>query len=199
MSGSAWVCPVGSAAAVPSPSLGPACQHGGGAVGRVYADADGDDVHGESPRAKRGPERRVGDAPRAQLAIGGLPGIDVRECRRVVVDGDRQFEGKVSRDLRRPLRAVHPVREVFPVDPERLEPLHLVGLGGEPSEGRPLDEVIEREQAPHEYLRRRILAPVVANVRDSESPIDGLTGQEDGTRAAGEDGPARPRWRVAAR
>ena len=29
----------------------------------------------------------------------------------------------------------------------------------------------------------------MANVRDSENPIDGLTGQEDGARAAGEDGP----------
>ena len=169
--------------------LGPAFQHGGGAVGSVYADADGEDMHGESPRAKRGPERRVGHAPRAQLAIGGLPGIDVRERRRLVVDGDRQFEGKVSRDLRLPLRTVHPVREVFPVDAERLEPPYFVGLGGEPSEGRPLDDVIEREQAPYEDVRRRILAPAVANVRDSESPIDGLTGQDDGARAAGEDGP----------
>ena len=73
----------------------------------------------------------------------------------------------------------------FPVNAERLEPLHLVGLGGEPSEGLPLDDVIEREQAPHEYLRRRILAPAVANVRDSESPIDGLTGQEDGPLVLG--------------
>ena len=169
--------------------LGPGFQHGGGAVGGVCARADGDDVHGERPRAKRGPQRRVGHAPRAQLAIGGLPGIDVRERRRLIVDGDRQFEGKVSRDLRLPLRAVHPVWEVFPVDAERLEPLHLVGLGGEPSEGLPLDDVIEREQAPHEDVRRRILAPAVANVGDAKRPIDGLTGQEDGARAAGEDGP----------
>ena len=69
--------------------LGPAFQDGRGAFRGLYARADGDHVHGESPRPERGPEGRVGHAPRAQLAIGGLAGVDVDERRRFLVDRDR--------------------------------------------------------------------------------------------------------------
>ena len=72
---------------------------------------------------------------------------------------------------------------------ERLEPVHFVLLRLEPSEGRPLDEVIEREQAPHQHLRRCILPATVANIRDAQRQIGGLAGQQYGARAAGEDGP----------
>ena len=58
MSGSALVGPAGSAAPWPSPFWGPVFQHGRGAVCCLYARADGDDVHGESPRPERGPEER---------------------------------------------------------------------------------------------------------------------------------------------
>ena len=47
---------------------------------------------------------------------------------------------------------------------ERLEPVYFVLLSREPSEGRPLDDVIEREQAPHQHLRRRVLPATVAHI-----------------------------------
>ena len=43
--------------------LGPVFEQGRGTVGRVCAQADGDDVDGESPGTKRGPERHVSGAP----------------------------------------------------------------------------------------------------------------------------------------
>ena len=85
----------------------PACEHGLGAFLGLDARADGDDVDGERPRQERGPERGVGHAPGAQLAIGGLARIDVHKRHRFLVDRDRQFEGAVPRDLRLPERAVH--------------------------------------------------------------------------------------------
>ena len=63
-------------------------------------------------------------------------------------------------------------RQRAAVDAERLEPLHLVVLGGKPSEGRPLDEVIEREQAAHEHGRRRVLPSAVFHVLDAKRPVD---------------------------
>ena len=106
----------------------------------------------------------------------------------VVVNGDRQFQGKVAR-LALCAVAVFPVRQHGPVDAERHQPLHLVGLGGEPSEARLLDEVVERQQPPHEHLGGRILAATVAYVGNAKRPIEGLAGEEDGARAAGKDGP----------
>ena len=75
MSGSAWVCPVGFVAPVPSPSWVQYLSSGAGPVLGLYARADGDDVDGERPRAKRGPQGRVRHAPRAQLAMN-KPGRD---------------------------------------------------------------------------------------------------------------------------
>ena len=75
------------------------------------------------------------------------------------------------------------------VQPERLKPLHLVALGGEPSEGRPRDDVIEREEPAHEDDRGRGLRPAVSHVGDAKRLIDGLAGEQHGARAAGEDGP----------
>ena len=92
--------------------------------------------------------------------------------------------------LRNDLLPMSPVwTEVLTVNPERLEPLHLVGLGGEPSKRRPVDDVIEREQAPHQHLRRGVLPATVPHVGDTKRPIDGLAGEQHGARAAGEDGP----------
>ena len=85
------------------------------------------------------------------------------------------------------------MREGAPVDAERLEPLHFVGLSREPCEGRPLDEVIEREQAAHQNLRRRVLRATVPHVRDAQRPIGGFAGEEDGARAAEKMAPLRPR------
>ena len=73
MSGSALVGPAGSAGALAIAVLGPAFQDGRGAFRGLYARADGDNVHGERPRPERGPEGRVGHAPRAQLAIVDWP------------------------------------------------------------------------------------------------------------------------------
>ena len=80
----------------------------------------------------------MGHAPRAQLAIGGLPRIDVHERRRLLVDRNRKFQGKVAR-LPLVTLAIFPVRQHGAVDAERLEPLRLGGFSREPSEGRPLD------------------------------------------------------------
>ena len=79
---------------------------------------------------------------------------------------------------------VLPVREGSPVDTERLEPSYFVVLRRQPSEGRPLDEVIEREHAPHEYVRRRVLAAPMAHVGDAQRPIERFAGEENGARAA---------------
>ena len=136
---------------------GPALQHGGGALCCQYARANGDDVHGEGPRPQRGPERRVSRAPRAQLAIGRVPRVHVHKRRRRLVDRQGKFQVEVARDLGCSGWPIVPRRQRTAVDAERLEPLHLVVLGREPCEGRPLDKVIEREQAAHEYGRRRVL------------------------------------------
>ena len=108
----------------------------------------------------------MGHTPRAQFAVGRLPGIDVHKRRRVVVNGDVKFQGKVAR-LALLSFAVDAVRQHGAVDAKRLEPLHFVGLGGEPAEGWPLDDVIEREDAAHQHVRGRVLAATVAHVRDT--------------------------------
>ena len=100
--------------------------------------------------------------------------------------------GHLSRHKPLVCRRVLAVRAVWqhaPVDAERLEPLHLLRLRREPSEGRPLDDVIEREQPAHEHLRGRLLAPAVADIRDAKRPVDRFLCDVDGTRAAGKDGP----------
>ena len=169
--------------------LGPAFQHGRGALFGRYARADRDNTHGESPRAKRGPQGRVGHAPRAQLAIGGQPRIDVHKRRCVLVRRDRKFQRKTS-GLRLPGRAIFSVRQDGSVDAQRLKLLHLVRLGREPPKRWPSDEVIERQQPPHEDQRGGVLrASAVFHVLDAERPVDRLVRDVNGQRAAGKDGP----------
>ena len=189
MSGSALVGVSRSGAPWPSPSWVQRLQHGRGALCRQYARANGDDVHGEGPRPQRGPQRRMGHAPRAQLAIGGLPGVHVHKRRRRLVDRQGKFQVEVARDLGCSGWPIVPRRQRAAVDAERLEPLHFVVLGREPCEGRPLDEVIEREQAAHEHGRRRVLASAVFHVLDAKRPVEGFLRDVHGARAAGEDGP----------
>ena len=189
MSGSAWVCPVGVSTPVPSPSWVQYLSKGAARSAAAAPLPTAGDLHGERPRPQCGPQGRVGHPPRAQLAIGRLAGVHVHERRRLIVHGDRQLERERARGLRRPGRPGQPVRERAAVQPERLEPLHLVALGGEPSEGRPRDDVIEREEPAHEDDRGRGLRPAVAHVGDAKRLIDGLAGEQHGPRAAGEDGP----------
>ena len=62
-----------------------------------------------------GPVFQHGRGPRVQLAIGGLPGIDVHKHRRLLVYRNRKFQGKVAR-LPLLALAIFPVRQHGPVE-----------------------------------------------------------------------------------
>ena len=67
-----------------------------------------------------------------------------------------------------------------PVDVEGLERGNLLGFGGKPRQAGMIDDVVEREQAPHEHLWRGVAA--VADVLGSERPVD--PPREDAAHAA---------------
>ena len=129
--------------------LGPACQHGRGAFRSDGTPVPTATTCTAKVRARSAAHKGAWAlAPRAQLAIGGLAGVHVHERRRLLVHGDRELEREVARDLR-PCRARRTcgTGTFATLDAERLEALHFVGLGREPGKRRPLNEVIEREQA----------------------------------------------------
>ena len=127
-------------------------------------------------------------APRAQLAIGGLPRIDVHKRRRLLVDGNRKFQREVTR-LGHVGLPVFSVGQRPSVDAERLEPLHFFSLSREPSEGRPLDEVIEREQPAQQHVRGGFFAASVAYVGDAQRATNRFPREQHGARAARKDSP----------
>ena len=85
-----------------------------------------------------------------------------------------------------PFTALPSVGHRRPRDAECVEPAHLLVLGWEPSKGRPLDDVVERQQPPHEHLGCRFLrAPAVLAVLDAERPVDRFVRDVDGPRTSG--------------
>ena len=137
---------------------------------------------GVRPRQERGPQRRVIGAPRAQLAIGRLPRIDVHERRRLCIHGHGEFHVEVTRAVW--LLPIVPHGQRAAVDAQRVEPPHFVVLSWEPSEARPLDEVIAREQPAHAQRQRCLFAAAVPHVLDAECPINRFPGEQHGARAA---------------
>ena len=132
----------------------------------------------------------MGRAPRAQFAIRGLPRIDVHKGRRRGVYSDRKFEGKKA-CLFLAFLAIFSVRQHGPVDAERVKPLYLLLLGRQPDEIRPLDDVIERQQPPHEHLGGRVLGSAsVPTVLDAERPEDRFVRDMDGRAPPGKMGRA---------
>ena len=121
-----------------------------------------------TPRSQRALQTSPCFAPheRSAVVVSWL-GVDEDGPLRVQCDGQPEREVAPEPPERAP---VNPLGKDFPLDPERLEGGYPVDFGRQPMQAGTFEHIVEREQMPHQYCRRR--DPSATVVPHAERPVD---------------------------